>query len=149
MNYKRVILGIIAVFVVVFGSYFTIHTYANGKIKKNYAEGFEKNALGDYCKNDTNMILCVYEAPLFQSYTNLSVTNTKDKVDLIIWVPLYGGNIKSGIIVTDDEAERSYEIEVDGNFETADKEYQEILKQNQDAIDVLKSVVKKEWNTEL
>ncbi|KZE64060.1 hypothetical protein AWM68_13210 [Fictibacillus phosphorivorans] len=149
MNYKKVILGIIAVIVVSLGSYYGVHSYANSKIKKSYAEGFEKNALGDYCKNRTDMVLCVYEAPLFQSYTNLSVTNIKDKVDLIIWVPLYGGNLRSGIIVTDDAAERSYEIEVDQNFKTDDKEYQEILDQNQEAIDVLKSVVKEEWNTEL
>lgn len=149
MNYKKVIIIIITGIVVTFALYFCIHSYANGKVIKRYAEGFEKNPLGDYCKNTSNMVLCVYDAPLFKTYTNLSVSNSTDKIDLIIWVPLYGGNLKSGLVITDDETKRSYQIEVDKNLESDEKEYQDILEKNQDAIDVLKSVVKEEWDTDL
>jgi len=40
---------------------------------KTYAKEFEQNPLGDYSKNESDMVLTVYEAPLFQTYTNLSV----------------------------------------------------------------------------
>jgi len=56
---------------------------------KTYAKGFEQNPLGDYAKNESDMVLTLYEAPLFQTYTNLSVSNSKDKVDLIVLTPLY------------------------------------------------------------
>lgn len=150
MNYKKVIIGIIIGIVLVFASYFCIHIYANDKVIKKYAaEGFEKNPLGDYCKNTSNMVLCVYKAPLFQTVTNISLSNVTDKIDLIIWVPLYGGNLKYGLIITDDEAKRTYHIKVDKDLETVDEEFQSILEKNQVAIDKLKSVVKKEWNMDL
>jgi len=144
LNYKKGIIGVIIGIVVVFALYVCIHIYANGKVRGKYAEGFEKNPLGDYCKNTSNMVLCIYDAPLFKTYTNLSVSNSKDKIDLIIWVPLYGGNLKSGLIITDDESEEAYHIYVDENFETDEEEYQDILEKNQDAINTLKSIVKEE-----
>jgi len=73
----------------IFALYFGIHTYANGQLVKTYAKGFEQNPLGDYAKNESDMVLTVYKAPLFQTYTNLSVSNSKEKVDLIVWVPLF------------------------------------------------------------
>ncbi|MFS0783487.1 hypothetical protein [Bacillus sp. 1P06AnD] len=149
MNYKKIFIVIITGIIVIFALYFCIHSYANGKVIKRYAEGFKKNPLGDYCKNTSNTVLCVYDAPLFKTYTNLSVSNSTDKIDLIIWVPLYGENLKFGLVITDDEAKESYEIEVDKNLETNEKEYQDILKKNQDAIDALKSVVREEWGTDL
>ncbi|KZM57703.1 hypothetical protein A3Q35_18665 [Aeribacillus pallidus] len=57
----------------IFALYFGIHTYANGQLVKTYAKGFEQNPLGDYAKNESDMVLTVYKAPLFQTYTNLSV----------------------------------------------------------------------------
>ena len=149
MNYKKVIIRIVTGILVIFASYFVLHIYANNKVINSYAAGFEKNPLGDYCKNTSDMVLCVYEAPLFQSKTNLSISSSMDKIDMIIWVPIYGGDLKSGLVITDDNAERTYHIELDENFETDIKEYNEILVENQEAIDALKLVIHKEWNIDL
>lgn len=149
MNYKIIIIRIIIGIVLVFSLYFCIHVYANGKVLKNYAEGFEKNPLGDYAKNKSNMVLAVYDAPLFKTFTNLSVSNSADKVDLVIWVPLYGGELSYGLVITDDENEKLYQIEVNEHLETDDADYKNILEKNHNGINAIKSVVKEEWNIDL
>lgn len=145
MNYKKVFLKIMIGIVVIFALYFGIHTYANGQLVKTYAKGFEKNPLGDYAKNESDMVLTVYEAPLFQTYTNLSVSNSKEKVDLIVWVPLYSKELSYGLIVKDDENIATYQIEVNDHLETDDEKYKHILQKKQNAINEIKSVAKKEW----
>ena len=113
---------------------------------KTYAKEFEQNPLGDYAKNESDMVLTVYEAPLFQTYTNLSVSNSKEKVDLIVWVPLfYSKELSYGLIVIDDENNATYQIEVNNHLETDDEKYKHILQKKQNAINEIKSVAKKEW----
>ncbi|AXI39485.1 hypothetical protein CX649_07465 [Bacillaceae bacterium ZC4] len=145
MNYKKVIFKIMIGIVGIFALYFGIHTYANGQLMKTYAKGFEQNPLGDYAKNESDMVLTVYEAPLFQTYTNLSVSNSKEKVDLIVWVPLYSKELSYGLIVKDDENIATYQIEVNDHLQTDDEKYKHILQKKQNAINEIKSVVEKEW----
>lgn len=141
----RILIGV----VLVFAFYFSVHFYENGKVMKKYANGFEKNHLGDYTKNVSNLVLAVYDAPLFSTYTNMSVSNSKGKVDLIIWVPLYGGKSSYGLVVTDDKNERSYQIKVNKHLETDEVEYKDILEKNRNEINKIKAVVKKEWDLDL
>ncbi|CAM2362304.1 hypothetical protein LISE100100_06465 [Listeria seeligeri] len=75
--------------------------------------------------------------------------SSKDKVDLLIWVPLYGGDLSYGIVVTDDEKEQRYEIEVNDHLEAKNPENQEILKNNEETIQGLKAIAKKEWGINL
>lgn len=121
---------------------------ANNQVLNTYAQDFEKNSLGDYIKNESGMTLSVYEAPIFQTYTNLAISNSEDKVDLIIWVPLYSNELSYGLVVTDDENKVSYQIETNEFLETDDEEYKEILKSKQNIINEIKSVAKKEWGFE-
>jgi len=66
LNYKRVIIKVIIGIVVATSVYFRIHIYSNSQVVNNYTQGFEKNALGDYTKNESNMVLSVYDAPFFR-----------------------------------------------------------------------------------
>lgn len=148
MNYKKLLIGVLIGIIVVGIGYFSVHTYANNKVLEKYAAGYEKNRLGDYTKNESDMVIAVYKPPLFQSYTNISISS-KEKVDLLIWVPLYGGDLSYGIVVTDDEKEQRYEIEVNDHLEAKNPENQEILKNNEETIQELKDIAKKEWGINL
>ncbi|GAE94551.1 hypothetical protein JCM21714_3714 [Gracilibacillus boraciitolerans JCM 21714] len=149
MNYKKVIIRIIIGIVVATSLYLGIHIYSNNQVINTYAQGFEKNALGDYAKNESNMVLSVYDAPFFQTYTNIAIHHSQDKVDLIIWVPLYNKEFSYGLVVTDDESEVSYQIETNEHLETEDEEHKQILESKQDAINEIKSIAKKEWGIRL
>lgn len=144
MNYKKTFFIIMIGVVVILSLYLGVHTYANGKVIETYADGYKKTPLGDYAKNKSDMVLAVYEAPFFQTYTNLSVS-TKDKVDLIIWIPLFSKERSYGLVITDDEKKETYQIEVNEHLETDDKEYKDILEKEQDTINKIKSVAKEEW----
>ncbi|EFS02023.1 conserved hypothetical protein [Listeria seeligeri FSL S4-171] len=148
MNYKKILIGVLIGIIVVGIGYFSVHTYANNKVLEKYAAGYEKNRLGDYTKNESDMVIAVYKPPLFQSYTNISISS-KEKVDLLMWVPLYGGDLSYGIVVTDDEKEQRYEIEVNDHLEAKNPEEQEILKNNEETIQELKAIAKKEWGINL
>lgn len=148
MNYKKLLIGVLIGIIVVGIGYFSVHTYANNKVLEKYAAGYEKNRLGDYTKNESDMVIAVYKPPLFQSYTNISISS-KEKVDLLMWVPLYGGDLSYGIVVTDDEKEQRYEIEVNDHLEAKNPENQEILKNNEETIQELKDIAKKEWGINL
>ncbi|MBC2072005.1 hypothetical protein IA826_09040 [Listeria seeligeri] len=148
MNYKKLLIGVLIGIIVVGIGYFSVHTYANNKVLEKYAAGYEKNRLGDYTKNESDMVIAVYKPPLFQSYTNISISS-KEKVDLLMWVPLYGGDLSYGIVVTDDEKEQRYEIEVNDHLEAKNPEDQEILKNNEETIQELKAIAKKEWGINL
>ncbi len=145
MNYKKVIIRIVVAIIVVASLYVGIHTHFNNKIVNTYAQGFDKNALGDYAKNESDMVLSVYEAPLFQTYTNLAIHSSQDKIDLIIWVPLYNDDFSYGLIITDDENEISYHIDTNEHLETEDEELKQILESKQEAISKIKSLANKEW----
>ncbi|WP_271000606.1 hypothetical protein [Listeria seeligeri] len=148
MNYKKTLIGILIGIIVVGVGYFSVHAYANNKVLEKYTAGYEENRLGDYTKNESDMVIAVYKTPLFQSYTNISISS-KDKVDLLIWVPLHGGDLSYGIVVTDDEKEQRYEIEVNDHLEAKNPEDQEILKNNEETIQELKDIAKKEWKINL
>lgn len=148
MNYKKLLIGVLIGIIVVGIGYFSVHTYANNKVLEKYAAGYEKNRLGDYTKNESDMVIAVYNPPLFQSYTNISISS-REKVDLLMWVPLYGGDLSYGIVVTDDEKEQRYEIEVNDHLEVKNPENQEILKNNEETIQELKAIAKKEWGINL
>jgi len=148
LNYKKILIGGISGIVLVFALYLGVHYYANSKMLDTYTEGFKKNPLGDYAKNESGMVLATYDTPLFQSYTNLSIS-TKDKVDLIVWVPIYGGELSYGLIVTDDENEKNHQIMVNENLEPLDLRDKDIIDGKQDAINAIKSVAKKEWALDL
>jgi hypothetical protein len=135
-----------ACLVLAFGAYFAVHTYANGQIHEMYAEDFKKNPLGDYTKNESDVILAVYDAPLFQTYTNLSAHNTKSKVGLIIWVPLYNGEKEYGFTITDDEEKITHQIEVNDRLQAETEQENELLQKNKEAIDEILSVVRANWN---
>lgn len=145
MNYKKAIIKTVVGLVVAVSIYVGIHIYFNNKVIDTYAQGFEKNALGDYAKNESDMVLSVYDAPFFQTYTNLAIHSSKDKIDLIIWVPLYSKNFSYGLIVTDDESEVSYQIETNEHLETEDEEHKQIFESKQEAINEIKSMANKEW----
>src|SRR5690625_1518595 len=144
LNYKKLIIKVIIGIVVATSVYFGIHIYSNSQVINTYAQGFENNALGDYDKNESNMVLSVYDAPLFQTYTNIAIHNSQDKVDLIIWVPLYSKEFSYGLVVTDDESKVTYQIEINEHLETEDEEHKQILESNQDAINEIKSIAKTE-----
>ncbi|WP_207578335.1 hypothetical protein [Listeria seeligeri] len=148
MNYKKLLIGVLIGIIVVGIGYFSVHTYANNKVLEKYAAGYEKNRLGDYTKNESDMVIAVYNPPLFQSYTNISISS-REKVDLLMWVPLYGGDLSYGIVVTDDEKEQRYEIEVNDHLEVKNPENQEVLKNNEETIQELKAIAKKEWGINL
>ncbi|MED0746862.1 hypothetical protein P4S80_13310, partial [Aeribacillus composti] len=78
-------------------------------------------------------------------YTNLSVSNSKEKVDLIVWVPLYSKELSYGLIVKDDENIATYQIEVNDHLQTDDEKYKHILQKKQNAINEIKSAAEKEW----
>jgi hypothetical protein len=132
-------------FLSVFLLYLGIHIYGNHQVIKTYASGFEKNPLDDYVKTESDLILSVYEAPFFQSYTNLAIHNSEEKIDLIIWVPLYSKDLSYGLVVTDDKNQISYQIEVNEHLETDEDDFKELLETKQKAINEIKSVAKKEW----
>ncbi|MCZ0704158.1 hypothetical protein J2T56_002451 [Natronobacillus azotifigens] len=148
MSYKKNILKISIGLVFGFLLYLAIHLYVNQQVINTYASGFGKNPLDDYVKSESNLILSVYDAPLFQTYTNLAIHNSKEKVDLIIWVPLYSKSLSYGLVVTDDKNEISYQIDVNEHLETEDDDYKELLKTKQTAINEIKSIAKKEWGLE-
>lgn len=145
LSYKKVIIKVIIGVVVTTSVYFGIHIYSNAKVLNTYAQNFEKNVLGDYVKNESNMVLSVYAAPFFQTYTNIAIHNSRDKIDLIIWVPLYSKKVSYGLVVTDDESEVSYQIETNEHLETEDEEHAQIIESKQDAINEIKSIAKKVW----
>lgn len=145
LNYKKFFIRTIVGLIVVISIYICIHTYFNNKIINTYAKGFEKNVFGDYIKNESDMVLAVYKAPLFQTYTNLSIQNNKDNIALIIWTPLYNDNFSYGIIITDHENEVIYQIETNEHLETEDKKLQQILDSKQEALNKIKTIANKEW----
>jgi transcriptional regulator with GAF, ATPase, and Fis domain len=144
---KRKVLVIIAICIaLLFGGYCTAHTLANKQLHDKYAEGFQKNPLGDYTKNKSNVILAVYDAPIFQQYTNLSANHASEKVALIIWVSLYSHKKEYGITITDDAEQVTHQIEVDEHLKAETAEENALIKNNKRAIDEILSVVSDNWN---
>ncbi len=141
---KFLVVGIVLFFI--FGLYICMHSYANSQIINQYAVGFEKNALGDYCKNESGLVLSVYKASLFNIKTNLSVGGSDNDTALIVWVPLFGGEKEYGLIINDKKTETSYQIMVDEQLVPYDKEDEETIKGYQAHIAAIKAVAKKTWN---
>lgn len=134
------------VLLLMFSIYICAHSYANSRIIDQYANGFEKNALGDYCKNESGLVLSVYKASLFNIKTNFSVGGSNNDTALIIWIPLFGGDKEYGLVINDKKTETSYQILVDDQLVPYDKEDKQIIKSHQEHIADIKAVAKKTWN---
>ncbi|MBC1780672.1 hypothetical protein, partial [Listeria booriae] len=61
MNYKKILIGVLIGIIVVGVGCFSVHAYANNKVLEKYAAGYEKNRLGDYTKNESDMVIAVYK----------------------------------------------------------------------------------------
>jgi hypothetical protein len=147
MKRKKIVIPVLCI-VILLGGYFAVHTFANKQVLNKYAADFHKNPLGDYAHNEGDIILAVYDAPLFQQYTNLSANHTMAKVALVIWVSLYSGEKEYGFTITDDAEQVTYQIKVDEHLKAETEKENELIENNKAAIDEILSVVRNAWDIE-
>lgn len=144
-NFLRKSIIIVSIFVIVFLAYAGIHAYGNHKILEQYAQGYQENVFGDYCRNDSEYTFAVHKASLFSITTNLSISQNTGNTDVIIWIDLFG-NIKNigAVIVTDEET--SYQVLLNRDFTAMDSSDEEIVKSVEVELLKIKDLAKSEWN---
>jgi hypothetical protein len=148
-NIKKYFLTALIILISIFVLYVVVHYYANSKIMGQFASGYEKNKLGDYCKNSESMIFAVYDAPLFQGYTNLSVYDETSQISVLVWVPLYYGDYRYGTIVPDPADGTMWQIEFNDNLNALHDDQQTMLAENNEAFMRIITAIEEEWNIEL
>ena len=140
---KTAIIGMIAIGVIV-SVYIGVHTYGNCIIIEKYAQGYEKNEFGDYCRSDSRHTFAVHKASLFSLFTNLSIAESEGTVDIIIWVDLFG-NIKGiGTVITTEDS--TYQILLDRDFNALEQEDEDILEEFSQSIAEMKYIAHREWD---
>lgn len=143
---KYLIYGVVSL-TVIFLIYFGIHEYGNYKYMERYAKGYDKAIGGSKTKMiGEDICLSVIKAPLHSGRTNLAIR--KERNTLIIWTSIWEEYYEYGLIVNDDVAEVSYQIELDEEWNAIDPSCQEILDKNAEEIEEIRQLMYDEWGIE-
>ena len=150
-NNRKKALIVVFVLVIVsllsFGIYAGIHEYKSQKFMEKYATGYDKALHGSKTKMlDDETCFSVIKPHLFTWSNNLALRYKESM--LIIFTNINNDDYQLGIIINDDEAEKSYQIELDKDWKAKDGYKQEILDANKETVDTMRQMIKDEWGLE-
>lgn len=147
-KYKKKFIIIILV-LIIFGLY-NIYWYQTTHSKySSYIGGmneFVRNK--SYILQDTEGYLFNVKYPDYLSYTgNLGISTEEGKLSLIIWPGMFKSTKYGLRITTNDNV--VYNILLDKNANAIDKQYDELIKENRTAIQLLFQKANNQWNLDI
>lgn len=144
----KIIKIIVVIIIFLLLGYTCFHIFLNKNLKDIYASkenGFEKNHLGDYCKNIDKMVLSYYDLEFFSFQTNVSIANNGGGDAIIIWVSPISDKKEYGVVIQNDTKNETRQIEVDEKLNALDPLEQKYIDEKKDNLRSIAEVAYKEW----